>query len=289
MHRVAAFAFAAPVVRAPSLQRAPTTPLCRARAPRRLLTMSATKGTHKAAMDDVSVTGEFKRKQSVFRSELSDDGSTPFAPEKGRYHLYMSLACPWASRCYTVLSLKGLLESVSVTVVDHFMGEKGWRFVTESTEDPPPMCVPEPLYGFTSIRDVYFKASPDYDARFTVPVLWDKKTETIVSNESSEIIVMLNKFSEELGGSKTPDLYPAAQQAEIAKVAESFYNGFNNGVYRSGFATSQEAYSVAVKDVFKTLQDLEERLSKSRYLCGDELTLADIRLFPTLIRFDPGM
>jgi glutathionyl-hydroquinone reductase len=197
-------------------------------APRRLgfATMSADT-RHKAAMDDVQ-DGAFKRKESVFRSALSADGSTPFAPEPNRYRLYISLACPWASRCFMMLSMQGLLEAVPLTVVHHFMSsDAGWTFVTADTRDPPPMCEPEPLYGFKSIRELYFKADPDYSGRFTVPVLWDTRTETIVNNESSELIVMLNQFAVELGASpaRAVDLYPAAMRAEVDKVAQSFYNG----------------------------------------------------------------
>lgn len=243
---------------------------------------------HRAAMDDVD-KGAFKRKESVFRSALSTDGSTPFHASPGRYTLYISLACPWASRCYMVLSMKGLLDAVPVVVVHHFMGENGWAFVREGDADVPPMCAPEP-HGFASIRDLYFKADPEYAARFTVPVLWDTQTETIVNNESSELIVMLHDFAAELGAdpgaASAIDLYPRAQRKEIDDVAQSFYNGLNNGVYRCGFATTQAAYDEAFRDLFETMDALEARLGASRYLVGDKLTLADIRLFVTLIRFD---
>jgi glutathionyl-hydroquinone reductase len=250
---------------------------------------TATGKKHLAAMDDVR-NGEFKRKESVFRGSLSADGSTPFAAEPRRYRLYISLACPWASRCFMVLSMQGLLDSVPITVVHHYMSkETGWAFVTADDPNPPPMCEPEPLYGLKSIRELYFKADPKYAARFTVPVLWDTKTETIVNNESSELIVMINQFAKELGAAPDSivDLYPEDRQFEIDKVAQSFYNGFNNGVYRCGFATTQEAYDVAFEELFSTMDALEEQLASSRYLCGDKLTLADVRLFPTLIRFDP--
>lgn len=244
---------------------------------------------HLAAMDDVK-DGAFKRKESVFRSALSTDGSTPFHAEPGRYTLYISLACPWASRCYMVLSMKGLLDAIPVVVVHHFMGENGWAFVRDGDEDVPPLCAPEP-HGFGSIRDLYFKADSDYSGRFTVPVLWDTKSETIVNNESSELIVMLHDFADELGAdpkvASAVDLYPQSQRKEIDEVAQSFYNGLNNGVYRCGFATTQSAYDLAFRELFETMDSLEARLGSSRYLVGDSITLADIRLFVTLIRFDP--
>lgn len=253
----------------------------------------ATSGTgrapaHRAAMDDVE-QGAFKRAASMFRGALSADGSTPFPAEPGRYTLYISLACPWASRCYMVLALKGLLDAVPVVVVHHFMGERGWAFVRSGDEDIPPMCAPEP-HGFTSIRELYFRGDPEYSGRFTVPVLWDNKTGTIVCNESSELIVMLHEFAVELGADASAaaavDLYPVSQRKEIDEVAQSFYDGFNNGVYRCGFATSQSAYDEALHELFGTLDALEIRMGSSRYLVGDSLTLADIRLFVTLIRFD---
>lgn len=261
---------------------------------------------HKAAMDDV-VKGRFERKESVFRNWIAPD--SPFTADADRYHLFVSLACPWAHRTLITRSLKGLEETLSVTVVHHDMRD-GWRFVTEDEEDPPPLCRPEPLYGFTSIRQLYFKASAGYVGRFTVPVLWDKRTETIVSNESSEIIVMLNGEFDAFAKRGEVDLYPAARRAEIDEVAQSFYNSFNNGVsfahascllirfyseidfslssqvYRCGFAKTQEAYDEAEVDLTRAMDALEARLSESRYLCGNELTLADVRLFPTLIRFD---
>lgn len=149
------------------------------------------------------------------------------------------------------------------------------------------MCEPEPLFGFTSIRDLYFKANSEYDGRFTVPVLWDTKHNTIVNNESSEVIQMLNNLFNDHAKNPALDLYPADRRDEIDKMAESFYNSVNNGVYRCGFAKSQEAYDEAVEELFETLDTLENRLASSRYLLGSKMTLADIRLFPTLIRFDP--
>lgn len=186
----------------------------------------------KMAMDDVD-GGAFVRKDSIFRSAVVTDGSTPFAPAAGRYRLYVSLACPWASRCLMTLSLLGLDDPdvIPVSVVHHFMGESGWAFVKDGDSDVPPRCEPEPLFGFSHVRELYFKADPAYSGRFTVPVLWDTELNTIVSNESSEIIVMLNDAFTSIA--KTPrDLYPTEAREEIDTVAQSFYNGFNNGVYR---------------------------------------------------------
>jgi len=229
---------------------------------------------HKSALDDIDTKGAFKRKSSQFRNKIEKGGK--FEPEAGRYHLYVSLACPWAHRTLITRKLKGLDEVIDVTVTDFFMGKMGWTFKTE----------PEPLYKFDKIRDLYFKADENYDGRFTVPVLWDKKTETIVNNESKEIIVMLNDEFQDLAANKDVDLFPDGQKDEINAVAESFYEPVNNGVYKCGFATTQEAYEEAFVPLFDKLDELEETLSKSRYLCGSKMTLADVRLFTTLIRFD---
>lgn len=243
--------------------------------------------TRKRGLEFPAVNGRFVRKDSSFRSWVTDDGSTPFQPELGRYHLYVSLACPWAHRTLITRALKGLQDVISVTVVHHYMGSEGWNFVKSGDKNVPPHCTPEPHYGFTLLRQLYFKANTDYDGRFTVPVLWDKKTETIVNNESSEIIRMLNCGFNALAKHPEVDLYPMDIRPQIDEVAQSFYNNFNNGVYRCGFAQSQEAYDEAIAELTASVDSLEKRLSTSRYLCGDKLTLADIRLFPTLIRFDP--
>lgn len=241
---------------------------------------------HLAAMDDV-VKGRFQRKPSVFRNWISPEPDANFAPEPNRYRLYVSLACPWAHRCLITRALKGLEEVIPVTVVHHYMGPQGWRFVTDDEKDVPFMCDPEPLFGFKHIRELYFKAEPDYGGRFSVPVLWDTKHNTIVNNESSEIIVMFNNFFNDFASDAALDLYPKGQRSEINEVAESFYNSLNNGVYRCGFGKTQEAYDEAVVELFDILETLESRLASTRYLVGSNLTLADIRLFVTLIRFDP--
>lgn len=240
---------------------------------------------HLAAMNDVK-DGRFVRKPSVFRSKISTDPAATFAPHPDRYHLYVSLACPWASRVLAVRALKGLQHVFPITVVHHHMGSNGWRFVTDDEVDKPELCQPEP-HAFTSIRQLYFKADPNYSGRFTVPVLWDKKLNTIVNNESAELIVMFNDLFNDYAKNPTLDLYPQPLRLEIDTVAESFYNSLNNGVYRCGFAKSQTAYDEAVEELFQTLDTLEIHLSKSRYLVGDALTIADIKLFVTLIRFDP--
>mmetsp|Transcript_19012 Transcript_19012/g.19137 ORF Transcript_19012/g.19137 Transcript_19012/m.19137 type:complete len:390 (-) Transcript_19012:363-1532(-) len=239
---------------------------------------------HKAAMDDVSVKGEFVRKDSAFRDFVTADGSTGFKAEPNRYVLYVSLACPWAHRTLIVRALKKLEDVIDVIVVDHYMDGEGWRFPED--ESVVPGATPDKLYGFKRIRELYFKAVEGYSGRFTVPVLWDKQKETIVNNESKEIIVMLNQEFNEFSKNPELDLFPSSKRNEIVEVSEDFYNPVNNGVYRCGFARSQEAYSAAFVELFEKLDELEMRLDKSRFLVGDELTLADIRLFTTLIRFD---
>lgn len=252
----------------------------------RMSTTSDQPVKHLAAMDDV-VKGRFLRKPSVFRNWITSEPDAKFVPEANRYRLYVSLACPWAHRCLITRALKGLEDAIPVTVVHFYMGSTGWRFVTADEKDIPIMCEPEPLFGFASIRDLYFKADPNYGGRFTVPVLWDTKHNTIVNNESSEIIQMFNSEFNKLAKNSTLDLNPVDKREEIAKMADSFYNSFNNGVYRCGFAKTQEAYDEAIGELFDKLDELEDHLGSSRYLMGSEMTLADIRLFVTLIRFDP--
>lgn len=235
-------------------------------------------------MDDVT-EGHFKRKESVFRDWISTKPGSRFTPDPNRYHIVVSLACPWASRVLMVRALKGLKDIISVTVVHHYMGPNGWRFVTADDPNVPPMCQPEPLFGLKSIRELYFKADSAYEGRFTVPVLWDTVHNTIVNNESSEIIIMFNNLFNAHASHPSLDLYPSSMRESIDEIAQSFYNGFNNGVYRCGFATTQLAYDEAVHELFEIADSLEARLSTSRYLLGSQLTLADVRLFPTLIRF----
>jgi putative glutathione S-transferase len=229
-------------------------------------------------------TGEFKRKPSTFRNWITKDGSSGFPAEAGRYHLYVSYACPWAHRTLITRKLKGLEDAISFDVVDHFLGDKGWRF------DPDvPGATTDSVNGFTFIRELYFMVEPGYSGRFTVPVLYDKVKKVIVNNESSEILRMLN--SEFNAYCKLPeqaalDLYPESLRAEVDALNEWIYPHINNGVYRAGFATKQEPYDVAVREVFAGLDRVEAILAGQRYLTGDQLTEADVRLFTTLVRFD---
>jgi len=234
--------------------------------------------------------GKFVRSESQFRNWITPDGrpgpsgSGGFEAEAGRYHLYVSLACPWAHRTLIMRTLKGLEEVISVSVVDALMLEQGWTF--NNPDASAPAGTGDTLYGLEYLHQVYSKAQPDYTGRVTVPVLWDKKQQTIVNNESSEIIRMLNSAFDHLG-TKAGDYYPKALQSEIDAVNGWIYPNINNGVYRAGFATSQAAYDEAVEVLFAALDKAEERLSQQRYLAGDRITEADIRLFTTLVRFDP--
>jgi putative glutathione S-transferase len=236
--------------------------------------------------DTSSTGGRFVRKDSVFRHWVTADGSPGpsgaggFRAEPGRYHLYVSLACPWAHRTLIVRALKRLDRMIDVSVVHWLMLENGWEF-----RDGPGV-VPDPIHGAAFLHQVYTAADPAYTGRVTVPVLWDRKTKTIVNNESAEIIRMLNTAFDAVGAAPG-DLYPAALREEIDAVNDRVYRTVNNGVYRAGFATTQAAYEEAVVPLFETLDGLEVRLSRSRWLVGETLTEADIRLFTTLVRFDP--
>ncbi len=222
--------------------------------------------------DTKSTGGKFERKASQFRQEITQDGE--FQPQAGRYHLYVSLACPWAHRTLIFRKLKGLEKLIDVSVVSPYMLDKGWQFE-----------IPEPLYGFDYAHQIYTKADASYSGRVTVPILWDKQRETIVCNESAEIIRMFNSAFNGLTGNND-DYYPEALRAEIDEINGFVYDNINNGVYRCGFATTQDAYDEAFELLFLALDEVELRLSKQRYLAGDTLTEADWRLFTTLIRFD---
>jgi len=228
--------------------------------------------------------GSFKRKASTFRNWIKKGGE--FEPEKGRYHLYVSYACPWATRTLIMRKLKGLEDFISVTVVSPRMGAHGWPF--KDADDFPDADV-DSINGAKHVKDLYLGVQPDYSGRFTVPVLWDKKTKTIVNNESSEIIRMFNyEFNELLPEDKAKlDFYPEELRKDIDELNDWVYDTVNNGVYKSGFATSQTAYEAAVVRVFESLDRLEKILTGKDYLIGDRLTEADIRLFVTIIRFDP--
>ncbi|MFT6908195.1 MAG: putative glutathione S-transferase [Oleiphilaceae bacterium] len=216
--------------------------------------------------------GEFRRQDSRFRDWINNEPGANFLPESGRYHLYVSLACPWAHRTLIFRTLKGLEEHIGVTVVEPIMLENGWELQGDQ-------------YGLDFLYQLYLKADAAYEGRVTVPILWDKKTQTIVSNESAEIIRMFNSAFNELTGNQD-DYYPEAYRDEIEQVNDRIYNTVNNGVYRAGFATTQEVYEAAFHELFDSLAWLEGILSKQRYLVGDVLTEADWRLFTTLIRFD---
>ncbi|KAI0367382.1 glutathione S-transferase [Pilatotrama ljubarskyi] len=228
--------------------------------------------------------GSFKRKPSAFRDFVQKGGK--FEPEKGRYHLYVSYACPWATRTLIVRKIKGLEDFIDVSVVSPHMGEHGWPF---ASADAFPGADVDPLFNSQHVKDLYLRAKPDYEGRFTVPVLWDKKTSTIVNNESSEIIRMFNtEFNHLLPADKAViDLYPEAHRKEIDEINDWVYDTVNNGVYKSGFAATQQAYEAAVKPLFESLDRLEKILTGKEYLVGDQLTEADVRLFVTIVRFDP--
>ncbi|THH30905.1 hypothetical protein EUX98_g3292 [Antrodiella citrinella] len=230
------------------------------------------------------VDGSFKRRPSSFRNHIVKGGQ--YEPEKGRYHLYVSYACPWATRTLITRQLKGLEAFIDVTVVSPHMGADGWPF---ADADAYPGAQSDPLFKSQHVKDLYLRASPDYDGRFTVPLLWDKKTNSIVNNESSEIIRMFNsEFNEQLPADKAKiDIYPEALRAEIDAQNEWVYDTVNNGVYKSGFAGTQEAYEIAVKALFESLDRLEKILEGKDYVVGNVLTEADIRLFVTIVRFDP--
>lgn len=217
--------------------------------------------------------GRFVREASQFRDVFDgEDGRFPFSA--GRYHLYVSYACPWAHRTLIVRALRGLESSVGVSNVEAVFVDDGWEFSSS--------C-PDRLNQSRYVYELYQKANPSYSGRVTVPILWDSERETIVNNESSEIIRIFNRLE---GTRSCPDLYPVEQRGEIDGVNERIYSSLNNGVYRAGFATGQEAYSEAVTQIFETLDWLDERLDGRDYLVGPRLSEADIRLFPTLIRFD---
>jgi putative glutathione S-transferase len=233
-----------------------------------------------------SADGRFVRPQSGFRNWVTADGAPGptgrggFAAEPGRYHLYVSYACPWAHRTLIFRSLKGLERVISVSVVHWFLGPEGWTF------NPGPGVVADAINGAHCLYEIYTKADPRFTGRVTVPVLWDKATETIVNNESSEIIRMLGSAFDGICA-KPGDYYPKALRPNIDAFNARIYETVNNGVYRAGFASSQEAYEEAVVPLFETLDWLDDHLSRRRYLCGAAITEADWRLFTTLIRFDP--
>jgi putative glutathione S-transferase len=230
--------------------------------------------------------GRFVRQESSFRNWITPDGSPGrsgaggFKAEPGRYHLYVSLACPWAHRTLIFRTLKRLEGAISLSVVHWLMGKEGW------TLEEGPGVIPDPILGAGRLYEVYLRSDPGYTGRVSVPVLWDKERNVIVSNESSEIIRMFNSAFDAVGAAPG-DFYPANLRGTIDPLNARIYDTVNNGVYKAGFATTQEAYEEAVRPLFATLDMVEERLATRRYLCGERLTEADWRLFTTLVRFDP--
>lgn len=240
---------------------------------------------HDHGYDQDKSGGRFVRQDAGFRNFVTRDGAPGtsgaggFAAEPGRYHLYAAYFCPWAHRCLIMRELKGLQQVVSVSIVHWLMRENGITFA------PGDGVVGDPLLKAQYLYEIYRASKSDYSGRVTVPVLWDKKTNEIVSNESAEIIRMFNSAFD--GAGAVPgDYYPPALRSEIDALNARVYDRVNNGVYKAGFATTQAAYEEAVRPLFETLDFLDERLSRSRYLCGDRMTEADIRLFTTLFRFD---
>lgn len=223
--------------------------------------------------------GAFVRQQSRFRQWVKADNSAEFVAQPGRYHLYVSLACPWAHRTVIVRKLKKLEDVISLSVVDPIRDERGWAF-----RDVPGAEI-DPINGFEFLAEAYLKSDPHFQGRVTVPTLWDKQRECVVNNESSEILRMLNREFNEWGDPSI-DLYPISLQGEIDAVNLLVYEKINNGVYRTGFATTQTAYQEGVEELFAALDEIELRLSQQRYLVGSCPTEADWRFFTTLVRFD---
>ncbi|GAB7343298.1 hypothetical protein MBLNU457_1350t2 [Dothideomycetes sp. NU457] len=237
-------------------------------------------------------SGEFKRQQSTFRDWISNESGAEFPAEKGRYHLYVSYACPWAHRALIVRKLKGLEDIISFTSVHWEMLEKGWRFATKDDNDAPGENVTgDPVHPeYTHLRQIYFENNKDYGGRFTVPTLYDKKQKRIVNNESSEIIRMLYHVFDDLVADKYKkvDLLPKNLEKQIDATNDWTYNDINNGVYKSGFATTQEAYEKNVKTLFKSLDKAEAEIAQygGPFYFGENITEADVRLYTTIIRFD---
>ena len=223
--------------------------------------------------------GRFIRADTQFRNWITADGSSEFSAEAGRYHLYVSWACPWAHRTLILRALKGLEDAITVSVVDAFMGEMGWEF----TENPG--TIPDTLFGKRYMHEIYVQSDPHYTGRASVPVLWDKKTGQIVSNESREIVRMFDTAFDEIGDASVT-FFPEGMREQVDTAIDAIYDPINNGVYRSGFARSQGAYEEAVTELFSALDYWEGMLDEQRYLCGNVITEADWCLFTTLVRFD---
>jgi putative glutathione S-transferase len=241
---------------------------------------------HDVWYDTKASQGRFVRSESQFRNWVTADGAAGpsgragFRAEPGRYHLYVAFACPWAHRTLIMRKLKGLEAMIGLSAVNSYMGADGWTFA------PGPETIADSVNRVAKLYELYTLADPKYSGRATIPILWDKREHTIVSNESAEIVRMLNTAFDGIGANHN-DYYPAELRGEIDELNAFIYPNVNNGVYRAGFATSQEAYEEAATELFAALDKLEGRLATRRYLTGPRLTEADIRLFTTLIRFDP--
>ena len=242
---------------------------------------------------ETSASGEFQRQEDVFREWISNDGSTPYPAAAGRYHLYVSLACPWASRTIIFRKLKGLEGAIGMTAVDPFRDDKGWAFRNPDLSKPgsdlkklDQFESTDPINHFQYLSEAYKATDPKFDARVTVPVLWDKEKKRIVNNCEDDICIMFNRVFNEFANRKDVDLFPRDIEAEHNKLTDFLYENINNGVYRAGFATRQRAYEAACKRLFDALDEVEKRLTNSRYLFGTRIVEADWRLFCTLIRFD---
>ncbi len=227
--------------------------------------------------DEQATDGSFKRQEDAFRDWVRADASPEYPAQVGRYHLYVSLACPWASRTVIVRKLKGLERAIGMTVVDPIRDERGWRFMPNE---------PDPLNGWAFLSEAYFATDPGYRARVTVPVLWDNERKRIVSNSDDDIIRMLESEFDAFAEHPQLDLYPRELRSKIDELNDFLYETFNDGVYRAGFATSQDAYERAAYGVFTTIDAMEERLAYQRYLFGAQPVETDWRFFVTLVRFD---
>ena len=239
-------------------------------------------------VSETSETGEFQRQEDAFREWISNDGSTAYPAAAGRYHLYVSLACPWASRTVILRKLKGLEEAIGMTIVDPIRDEKGWAFRNPSGKWPPDQSFgsTDPINDFHYLSEAYAATDSKFKERVTVPVLWDKETKKIVNNCEDDICPMFNSVFNDFAKSKDVDLFPRDIETEQAKLSEFIYDNINNGVYKAGFATRQRAYEASCQKLFEALDEMEKRLSKSRYLFGKRIVETDWRLFCTLIRFD---
>ena len=236
--------------------------------------------------DEQTKSGEFQRQEDAFRKWVTNDGSTPYPAAAGRYHLYVSLACPWASRTIIFRKLKGLEEAIGMTVVDPIRDERGWAFRDPKIPPGAPFESTDPVNGFQFLSEAYNATDPDYNERVTVPVLWDKQTKKIVNNCEDDICRMFNDVFNEFARSKDLDFFPKEIETEHAKLSSFLHDNVNNGVYKAGFATRQRPYEIACRKLFEALDQLEERLSKTRFLFDNRVVESDWRFFCTLIRFD---